>query len=124
MQGTMKTEIIQQSPQTIVLNASDMTLPSGITLYGTDLNVIYKFGRLCILTFSIKLHVSVNQGYKILNFLPVGSRPTRTLTFTGDDGLGDGKAQSINLSSDGGVTAWPVNLNKDTYATGTAVYFC
>ena len=124
MQGTMKAEIIQQSPQTIVLQESDMTLPSGITLYGTDANVLYKFGRLCILTFSIKMHVSANQGYKILNYMPVGSRPTRTLTFTGDDSLGDGNAQSANLSSDGGFTVWPVNLNKDTYCVGTAVYIC
>lgn len=108
------------SPVEQTLSASDMTLDTGVTLNGT--NKVYKFGKICILLFDIKLTgITSSAVKKITGYLPSGFRPASNTIIMGSTGSTDGKLQSAILYTGGALWIYPVNTGT-TYAQGTAVY--
>ncbi len=108
------------TPQTITLNASDMTFPTGVSLYNA--NTITLIGKIAILGFSIKLE-NVTGMQTITNYLPSAYIPsTGLVNAVGETGLADGKLQAMMVGNNGrNVRIYPVNTGV-TYVIGTVVY--
>lgn len=114
------TTCIPITPVEETLSADDMTFDEGLSLYST--NKIYKFGKICVLLFDIKLTgISSNTPKKITGYLPSGFRPGSMTSIFASTGFTDGKLQPVTLGTGGTMTIYPVNTGT-TYAQGTAVY--
>ena len=119
--------------ETKVLTASDMVFDSGVSLHEPNQypnNFILRIGKICILYFSIKLEnvTGAIPAKKIIGYIPTGFRPIGTNNDSyygiGDTGLGDGKAQQVQINFVNGVfSLFPTNTGT-TYAIGSMVYFC
>ena len=103
------------------LSASEMTLPSGITLHTA--NKIIKCGKICIAIISLKLSSLSSSQYSIGSFIPSGFRPVASLSGTTDNGLGDGKEQNVTLNPSGSLDLYPISTGT-TYAMGSVAYIC
>ncbi len=114
------TTCIPITPVEETLSASDMTFDAGLSLNNT--NKIYKFGKICVLLFDIKMTgISSSASKKITGYLPSGFRPGSTTSIFASTGSIDGKLQPVTLGTGGTLTIFPVNTGT-TYAQGTAVY--
>lgn len=114
------TTCIPITPVEETLSASDMTFDTGVTLNGT--NKVYKFGKICILLFDIKMTgISSSAAKKITGYLPSGFRPAVLTSIFTSTGSTDGKLQPATLGASGIFTIFPVNTGT-IYAQGTAVY--
>ena len=119
--GTIK-QFLPMVPTVIIMSASDMGFDPKLSLYGE--NKVISFGRLNIAFISVKIDSADSKSsIRITNFLPVGYRPSSIiLSAIVSTGLGDGKAQDVNLRNTGSLEIFPTNLNVVTYAIGTVVY--
>ena len=118
--GTIN-QFLPMVPTVITLSASDMSFNEKLELYGE--NKIISFGRLNIALVSVKINNATSKSsHTITNFLPVGYRPNSVVSSIISTGLGDGKAQDVNLRNTGSLEIFPVNLNVTTYAIGTIIY--
>lgn len=108
-------------PTVITLSASDMDFDEKLELYGE--NKIISFGKLNIAFISVKINSATSKlSHRITNFLPIGYRPSSITSAIVSTGLGDGKAQDVNLLASGSLEIFPANLNVTTYAIGMVVY--
>lgn len=119
LQNTLNT------PETITLNASAMTFDSGISLYDAAQNYIYRIGKMCILSFSIKLEgIQGTAAKDIKNYFPIGWRPNNIYSVSSETGIGDGKLQGCRLMYTNAMfRVFPVN-NGTSYAIGSCAYIC
>ena len=102
------------------LDSADMTFDSGLSLHQT--NQVYRIGRWCLLTISVKINRSVSGNCYITNYLPSGYLPYLKFTTAVENGLGDGKVTPIELQTDGKLRIYPTSLNTNIYAIGTVIY--
>lgn len=107
----------------VTLSASNMTLPTGVTLYQE--NRILRCGKICFLNFSIKLeNITSTSAKTITGYFPIGWRPNGTFYIAAETGLGDGKLQAGNIEfSNSSFRIFPVNTGT-TYCIGTLTYVC
>lgn len=118
--GTIN-QFLPMVPTVITLSASEMGFDPKLSLYGE--NKIISFGRLNIAFISVKINSATSKStLRITNFLPIGYRPNSITSAIVSTGLGDGKAQDVNLLASGTLEIFPVNLNVTTYAIGMVVY--
>lgn len=113
------------TPETITLNASTMTFPSGVSFHQASENTITKIGKICVLTYSIKMtNVTSTNALNIINFFPTGYKPIHIFRSGGETGLGDGKLQPILIDyTNSTFRIFPVNTGT-TYAIGSITYIC
>lgn len=104
--------------QTVTLSASDMNLPSGVTLYQP--NYLTIIGKMVICNFSLKM-VNVTGQQNITNYFPAAYAPRNSQNGTAETGLGDGKCQPISIYPSRSLQFYPVNSGT-TYAIGQIVY--
>lgn len=102
----------------ITLVASDMTLPTGVELYGSSYNKIEKYGRVCVCTVSLKISNLTGQ-QTITNYIKnTAYRPKMIIAANGQTGDADGKNQPFTLNTNGSLVFYPVKTGV-TYCQGT-----
>lgn len=118
VKNDLSDNVITETYKTIT--SGDITADSGLSLHTA--NQVYRLGRFCLLTISIKINRSVSGNCYITNYIPTGYRPILEISTVIENGLGDGKAQPIKIGTDGKLTIYPITLNTNTYAIGTVFY--
>lgn len=120
--GGVYTAIQQSTAYTVIDVGTDATFPTGVSLYGR--NKVYICGKLCVLMFSIKMESNAPSNISITNFIQAtAAKPVEDITACGDDGLGDGKLQSVIIRNNLSMQIYNVNVGKTTYANGSVAYF-